>query len=698
MLVIVLTFACLLHHSNGATGSNTHHVTHKATHHPAHHATHRPTTPTTTINPLDAQLGDARQTLEGMSRQLMMQQLGVEERIRSDGDSGIKQSMVRHRGTRPYLNDVINPYPDVLLDVRNNRDRLAISTNVFVLNGVEFRLPWQKFQLRMPSKTTHDWHKTEPIPYPRVPPSVLSKHKISEQIFELQEYFRAFKYQDTKIRSDYADFFKPVLCYLEGTWLNGAVHDQSRWMAAPLELEVLAGDGMETGQAFNPIKIMSVVNGTASYAYWNSRILCHPIQQELKLGSFFIKDDLAARLSSKKSLYDFGKSNLARFDLIEFGRHQRGFSADLGYGEGIPTFSHYSTLDAIMEEIPGKDNYPANITGGEFGLIAYNAHFPRNNTKLNLGNYHHWYRVDQKGAMGTKVINRGFADRTLWVAANTQHNVAPMSYTSCVKSKITHKQVCTPDTSRYSYAIPLEIVWLTPLLTWNPYNLARIDGDIHKSPANTVTANGRNGQTPEKALNGTNKETFYQTPTEFFREREAVHYVLDSAGHPQSVVPSGTQTILKDIPRVGNVRLRYPILPTHQDGNAIYKEVDALKELVMNMANDVRYLHEKPAAIQSVFNPAGSEEHYHTSHSSAGAKVGLHLHDVFLSQDDLDQLRKGQTVAVYTTLNNGHQHVLEIYKQSPSHGSYRNNLRISLCDGELRCSDGHSKVLYYTNL
>ncbi|XP_021353198.1 uncharacterized protein LOC110450204 [Mizuhopecten yessoensis] len=693
-IVIALTLTCLLHHSGEVTAVSTHHATHTPTHRPVHQVTHQPTTPTTTMNPMDLELGGARQTLGGLARQLMMQQLGVEERIRSDGDSGIKQTMVRHRGSRPYLNDIVSPRLANFYDIFNNREQLAISTNIFVMNGVEFKLPSQRYKLSMPSKTSRDWHKTEPIPYPNVPPSVLAKHNVSDQIAEMREYFRAFKYQDAKIRSDYADYFKPVLCYLEGTWLDGAAHDQRRWMSEALNIEFVSTDGLEAGQPFNPTKIMSVVNGTAMYAHWNARIACHPVQQELKLASFYIKDDLAARLSAKTSLYDFAKSTSARFDLIEFGRKPMKFSADVGHGMADRTFSHYSILDAIMEEIPGKDNYPANITGGEFGLTAYNAHFPRNNTKLNVGHYHHWYRVLQKGAMGTSVINRGYADRTLWVASNTRPNVASLSYTSCQRDKITHKNVCTPDTARYSYAIPLEIIWLTPLLTWNPYNLAYIAGDVHTSPANSVTTGGRDGHTLGKAFNGTNIEHFYQTPTEFFSKRSHVYYAMDRAGHTHSVVPSGTQTILRDIPSVGTVRLRYPMVPTHQEGNAIYKELDALKDLVMNMAVNAKYFHEKPAVLQSTVNPTGHEEHYQTS--SATGQQGLHMHDVFLSQDDVAMLTKGQTVAVYTTLNHGHQHVLEIYEDMHMHGSHIRRLRVSLCDGKIHCWDGHSNILHYT--
>ncbi|XP_069123181.1 uncharacterized protein [Argopecten irradians] len=676
MIAIAISLACLLHYTYSAT--------------PA------PTTPTTTVNPLDVQMGDIRQTVEGLSRQMVMQQLGVEERIRSDGDSGIKQKLVTTRGTKPYLNDIISsPKIADLSDSWTKGRLLSIGTNVFVMNGVEFRLHSQNFKLNMPSRTSKDWHKVEEIPFPEVPHSVLSKHNVSEQIEDMREYFRAFKNQDTKIRSDYSRYFKPVLCYLEGAWLDGAAHDQRRWLGEAYTTEFFASDGQETGHAFNPTKIMRVVNGTAFYAHWNTRILCHPIKQEVKLASFYVKDDLAARLSGKQSMYDFSKSSTARFDLGEFGRPSRHFSADLGFGKQDPTFTQYTTMDAIMEEIPGADNYPAHTTGGAFGLTAYNAHFARNNTELNLARYHHWYRVLQKGAMGTTVINRGYADRTLWVASTTQDKVAPMTYKDCHYDRNTHKQNCTEYVAKYTYALPLEIVWMTPLLSWNPYNLQHFPGDTHKSPANTIHPHGHDGRTPAKAWLGTNEDSFCRTPAEFFTHASGQRYVNDRSGHAHKVVPSGFQTILREIPTVGNVRLRYPVVPTHQEGNAIYKELEALKDLVMNMAVNTRYFHTKPDAVKSIAGGDVREEHYTTSSTSV-TPPGSHIHDIFLSQDDIADLEAGKRVAVYTSLNNGHQHVLEIYAEKANH--YRlGHYRIGLCDGQLSCWDGHNNVLYYTS-
>lgn len=44
---------------------------------------------------------------------------------------------------------------------------------------------------------------------------------------------------------------------------------------------------------------------------------------------------------------------------------------------------------------------------------------------------------------------------------------------------------------------------------------------------------------------------------------------------------SGIQILTKNIPDVGVARLRYPVMPLHQAGNMIYKEVDALKDMTL---------------------------------------------------------------------------------------------------------------------
>ena len=53
---------------------------------------------------------------------------------------------------------------------------------VAVLNGVEFRTRHNDYKLKMPSPTSGDYHATEDIPFPDVPPEVLGKATVDEQV------------------------------------------------------------------------------------------------------------------------------------------------------------------------------------------------------------------------------------------------------------------------------------------------------------------------------------------------------------------------------------------------------------------------------------------------------------------------------------------------------------------------------------
>ena len=53
---------------------------------------------------------------------------------------------------------------------------------VAVLNGNEFRTRHNDYEVVMPSPASSQWHATEKIPYPPVPPQVLAKRTVAEQV------------------------------------------------------------------------------------------------------------------------------------------------------------------------------------------------------------------------------------------------------------------------------------------------------------------------------------------------------------------------------------------------------------------------------------------------------------------------------------------------------------------------------------
>jgi hypothetical protein len=151
-------------------------------------------------------------SLSTLSRQLMLQQFYSEEQARSNGDSGVK----RTRLTFP------NDGGDVALPIHNhaNYERtIGLGEMVVVLNGVEFRTRHNDYPIRMKSLYKHTFGETQSVPLPEVPPDVRNYLQPNKQIAEMREWFKAWRDQDHSIR-DYRQYFKPVLCYLEGSWTH----------------------------------------------------------------------------------------------------------------------------------------------------------------------------------------------------------------------------------------------------------------------------------------------------------------------------------------------------------------------------------------------------------------------------------------------------------------------------------------------
>ncbi|GFR88941.1 hypothetical protein ElyMa_004266900, partial [Elysia marginata] len=208
-----------------------------------------------------------------------------------------------------------------------------------MLNGVEFRTRHNDYSLYKPSTTSSDYHAGERIPYPDVPPAVTGT--VEEQINEMREWFKAWLSGSTSPR-DYRDYFKPLMCYMEGAWTStsdGELEepfesdrhfiDAKSWFDLQEKIRYTAYHGSkDNGEnlAYLPTTIISIneTTGAPSFAQFNYRIVCHPIEREVQLKWFRPAGDLHTR-----------------WDNI---------------------------LDKIMSEIPGKDNYGGSLTDNTFGL------------------------------------------------------------------------------------------------------------------------------------------------------------------------------------------------------------------------------------------------------------------------------------------------------------------------------------------
>lgn len=59
---------------------------------------------------------------------------------------------------------------------------------------------------------------------------------------------------------------------------------------------------------------------------------------------------------------------------------------------------------------------------------------------------------------------------------------------------------------------------------------------------------------------------------------------------------SGTYIVTPKIDGIGPLRLRFPIMPLHQSGNAIFKELEALKDITLREAKYAKFYRDRTGA------------------------------------------------------------------------------------------------------
>ncbi len=90
-----------------------------------------------------------------LGRQLMLQQFFTEERVRSEGSSGLKQIRVRDVGDKNYYGQSHSGNSMAAIhDHANNIRTVGMGEFVGVLNGVEFRTRHNDYRLYMPHRTS----------------------------------------------------------------------------------------------------------------------------------------------------------------------------------------------------------------------------------------------------------------------------------------------------------------------------------------------------------------------------------------------------------------------------------------------------------------------------------------------------------------------------------------------------------------
>ena len=396
--------------------------------------------------------------------------------------------------------------------------------------------------------------------------------------------------------------------------------------------------------------------------------MAHPIPHDIPLHRFRVKDDLAAimkRLTNSQSL-ERVKAGGLRFQRFELNPECRQHTGPLRCNPDVGPFreqrSTYSYVDSLMEGVPGKDNYVANLTDDFDESLEYGK-----DNLLNVGFYSRYYDSGQRGdAMGRDRRRRTFNDPNVWAAMTTNSRVSGVSVEAdrvgngCGGCNDRFEQ-------KWSWAFPLEIIYMTPLTAWNPYGI--VDKSRPLSLRDTVDADGRNGGfTAESAFDGMHSHgKFYQTPAEFFEggspEEDpadtnlGVVGVLDQNGTVQRVVSSGHHIIM---PRVSgldvDIRQRYPIAPIHEEGNAVWKEVKALADIVGDDLGDELLGAHFHDPVGSADDDNGDTNQWAPTTLLLTTGTVGHTHELLLSVSDVELVQTGHRVTLFSERRNGHMH------------------------------------------
>ena len=204
--------------------------------------------------------------------------------------------------------------------------------------------------------------------------------------------------------------------------------------------------------------------------------------------------------------------------------------------------------------------------------------------------------------MGVENTQRSFNDR-LYVSMTNKDEVVGLTL-NYVNSNDVQSQIKV----KVSYALPLEVVFLTPLAEWNPYSIP------HKDNCDEVKGSG----TLTSPYDSTCPDLFFRTPQKLFTNatqcggvlyEEEAYYFLAPNGDKVCLIASGIRTVIPAIhgQHLG-IRQRFPIAPVYKDGAAAGKKLDAMED---SIGFSIKNLVSKISLQTGVSTKVGVNEHSH---------------------------------------------------------------------------------------
>jgi len=299
-------------------------------------------------------------------------------------------------------------------------------------------------------------------------------------------------------------------------------------------------------------------------ANFDYRVMYQPIDRDLPTNRFRVVDELQSSIAGDRNNFPEQQDPTPKTnEQLEMSRHAqfRLNSRDSDSWADAP--GTYEFLDELMETCPGRDGEGAFIKDIVDGELAY--HYVRRNEPLNAAYYSRFYSVfDRVNKTDVKVgRRRGFNDMNLFVAKTTRPEVVPFFYPDPITGEI--------QAHRYTYALPIEIIYRTPLVNWNPYSIVSDGvGTFHRIPFEFFE----------------NYNQIYRDPSDTNGLDWGVDIIQKNGGF---VTGAGHYIQFNKIPGINRIiRQRYPIPPLYSDKNPGLMQTRALKHILSQInAQDI---------------------------------------------------------------------------------------------------------------
>jgi len=224
---------------------------------------------------------------------------------------------------------------------------------------------------------------------------------------------------------------------------------------------------------------------------------------------------------------------------------------------------------------------------------------------------------------------------------------------------------------KWTWAIPLEIIYLTPLAKWNPYNIRYCDSNVCAENSGDFANIRVGGFTVATAFNGSSRNSFYNTPEELWGTADdstkdaadtakGIVGMLDQQDVVRRVTASGHWIQFPPVKGFPNrIRQRYPIAPIHNAHDTTWMELKALQDVVLGgYASPSKTNFQRFEDLQGEF--AGMEFDVEwATHPS----VGAHTHKLELSGYDVSILNAEGKATVTSSYDNEHSHNIVVEKK-----------------------------------